>query len=182
MYFVGLNGLGVVVLEIFKVLFKQFGLVWSCVFLGIVLIVSLILLIFTEEKLERQDAENNPDPLDKSYQWLSNGHQCFRIRAIISSNLRKTTFRPFLLYSVKTVRFVKSLLFISPRNKVWVQPLLQFESLKFKFKYPLNRSWSLESRTVPWRTPWFEGKQMADSTNNILWIYVKLLINGYIIL
>ena len=44
-------------------LFKQFGLVWSCVFLGIVLIVSLILLIFTEEKLERQDAENDPDPI-----------------------------------------------------------------------------------------------------------------------
>ena len=36
---------------------------WSCVFLGIVLIVSLILLIFTEEKLERQDAENDPDPI-----------------------------------------------------------------------------------------------------------------------
>ena len=29
MYFVGLNGLGVVVLEIFKVLFKQFGIVWT---------------------------------------------------------------------------------------------------------------------------------------------------------
>ena len=62
MYFVGLNGLGVVVLEIFKVLVKQIGLVWSCVFLGIVLIVSLILLVFTEEKLERQGAENDPDP------------------------------------------------------------------------------------------------------------------------
>ena len=60
---IGLNGLGVVVLEIFKVLFKQFGVIWSCVFLGIVLIVSLILLIFTEEKLERQDAENDPDPV-----------------------------------------------------------------------------------------------------------------------
>ena len=62
-FFIGLNGLGVVVLEIFKVLFKQFGIVWSYIFLGVVLIISLILLIFTEEKLERQDAENDPDPV-----------------------------------------------------------------------------------------------------------------------
>ena len=59
---IGLNGLGVIVLEIFKLLFKHFGLLWSCVFLGFVLLIGLLLLIFTEEKLQRQDAEN-PDPV-----------------------------------------------------------------------------------------------------------------------
>ena len=62
-YFRGLNGLGVIVLEIFKLLFKHFGIVWSCVFLGFGLVIGLILLIFTEEKLERQDAEKDPDPI-----------------------------------------------------------------------------------------------------------------------
>ena len=62
-YFGGLNGLGVIVLEIFKLLFKHFGLVWSCVFLGVGLVIGLILLIFTEEKLERQDAEKDQDPI-----------------------------------------------------------------------------------------------------------------------
>ena len=60
-YFKGLNGLGVIVLEIFKLLFKHFGLLWSGIFLGVVLLISLVLLILTEEKLERQDAENNLD-------------------------------------------------------------------------------------------------------------------------
>lgn len=62
-YLRGLNGLGVIVLELFKLLFKHFGLVWSCVFLGVGLVIGLTLLILTEEKLERQDAEKDPDPI-----------------------------------------------------------------------------------------------------------------------
>ena len=62
-YLIGLNGLGVIVLEIFKLLFGHVGLIWSCVFLGLVLVIGLILLFFTEEKLIRQDAEKDPDPI-----------------------------------------------------------------------------------------------------------------------
>lgn len=57
-----MNGLGVIVLEIFKLLFKRFGLLWGGLFLGFILLIGLVLLILTEEKLERQEAENDPDP------------------------------------------------------------------------------------------------------------------------
>ena len=60
-YCKGLNSLGVIILEIFELLFKHFGLLWSGIFLGVVLFISLVLLILTEEELERQDAENNLD-------------------------------------------------------------------------------------------------------------------------
>ena len=57
-----MNGLGVIVLEIFKLLFKRFDLLWGGLFLGFILLIGLVLLILTEEKLERQEAENDPDP------------------------------------------------------------------------------------------------------------------------
>ena len=50
-----------IVLEIFKVLYRSYDLIWSCVFLGIVFIIGFVLLVLTEEKLERQGAENEID-------------------------------------------------------------------------------------------------------------------------